>query len=146
MKEENEDYSLEYDDSSEAKERIYQIALKWFKEQEGLCTVDSIGPCDETYISGLEMIIELAEEGFKFEKTYMTNLSDYSTQSLEVAINDVAKGVRDSCETIVCMEIDRLHDSAFANRNYEVRLALMELKRRIQQMFQGMNAKLSDGQ
>lgn len=71
----------------------------------------------------------------------MTNLSDYSTQSLEVAINDVAQGVRDSCETIVCMEIDRLHDSAFVNRKDEVRLALMELKHRIQQRFQGMNAE-----
>lgn len=70
----------------------------------------------------------------------MTNLSDFSTQSLEMAINDVAKGVRDSCETIVCMEIDRLHDNAFINRKDEVRLALMELKHRIQQRFQGMNA------
>lgn len=69
MKEEHEDYSLEYDDSPEAKERVYQIALKWFKEQE-MFNGESLGQSDETYISGPSMMIELAEDGFKFQHTY----------------------------------------------------------------------------
>lgn len=69
MKEENDEYTLEYDDSQEAKERVFNILLKWFKKVDHF-SGDSLGQSDDTYIEAPELLAEIAEEGFKFGQTW----------------------------------------------------------------------------
>lgn len=64
-----EDATLEYDDSPEAKERVFRIALKWFKKLESF-SGECLAQKDDTYVYAAEMLAEIAEEGFKFDHTY----------------------------------------------------------------------------
>lgn len=67
--EENEDYTLEYEIGEVAMMRVYGICLQYFKKL-GHFHGDSIHQSDDTYETAPEFLTELAEEGFKFNKTY----------------------------------------------------------------------------
>lgn len=59
------DYTVTYDDSQEAKDRIFQIALAWFNKVE-MYSGESLGQSDTTYVEAPDLLAELAEEGFRF--------------------------------------------------------------------------------
>lgn len=65
---EDEDRIIKYDDSPEAKERVYQIALKWC-HQLGY-SGETFQQSDKAWEKGPCVLTELAEEGFKFEVKY----------------------------------------------------------------------------
>lgn len=65
----HEDFTLFYDDSPEAKERVFQIALKWFKKLDHF-NGESLQQCDNTHVEAPQMLTELAEEGFCFVKDW----------------------------------------------------------------------------
>lgn len=58
-----------FDDSQEAKDRVYDIMLKFFKKVN-MFSGESLSQSDETYIEAPEVLGEVAEEGFKFEVKY----------------------------------------------------------------------------
>lgn len=61
-----DEITLTYDDSPEAKERIFQMALAWFKEQ-GHFNGESLQQCDSTFVEGPTLLTNIAEKGFKFD-------------------------------------------------------------------------------
>ena len=63
------EYSLTYDDSQEAKERIFNLALEWFKKHE-MYRGEVLGQSDTTYIEGPELLYDLAEKGFQFSEEW----------------------------------------------------------------------------
>lgn len=67
--EQHEDYTLTYDDSTEAKERIYEIALKWFKQVKAF-NGESIFQRDTPQIKAPELAAKMAEKGFKFKRKW----------------------------------------------------------------------------
>lgn len=64
-----EDCTVCYDDSLEAKERVFQIVLDWFKEVK-MFSPEVLGQCDTTYIEAPNLVGALAEDGFKFKEIY----------------------------------------------------------------------------
>lgn len=60
------DYTLTYDDSQDAKDRVFERMLKFFVESE-LFNGESLQQCDTTHIEGPEVLSDVAEEGFKFQ-------------------------------------------------------------------------------
>lgn len=68
--EDAQDYTLTYDDSPEAKERVYDIMLKHFRELRAF-NGDSIGGGnDEVYITAPDILTECAEKGFQFNQKW----------------------------------------------------------------------------
>ncbi len=67
--EETKDYKLTFDDSPEAKQRVYDIMLAWFRESRHF-TGESLAQSDDTYIDALELLTAVAEEGFKFKQKW----------------------------------------------------------------------------
>lgn len=63
------DYTLTFDDSPEAKDRVYEIMLKWFKKLRHY-SGESLGQSDETYVLAPDILAEVAEEGFKFDQKW----------------------------------------------------------------------------
>jgi hypothetical protein len=64
-----DDLTIQYDDSPEAKERIYSLCLAFFKEHE-VFRGESIQQSDGPIIDAPNFLSKLAEEGFKFETTW----------------------------------------------------------------------------
>lgn len=70
MKTHQLEYStLHYDDSPEAKERVFQIMLAAFLKL-GHFNGESLGQSDKTYEIAPEILTECAEDGFKFRNQY----------------------------------------------------------------------------
>lgn len=70
-----QDRTITFDDSPEAKDRIFNLMLDFFKRVDmfsGECLTQS----DETYIEAPNILAEVAENGFKFEVEYKDN-DDY---------------------------------------------------------------------
>lgn len=67
------DHTVTYDDSQEAKDRIFQIALDWFNKVK-MYSGESLGQSDDTYIEAPDILAELAEEGFRFEQKWNDDL------------------------------------------------------------------------
>jgi hypothetical protein len=67
--EETPDYTLTFDDSQEAKDRIYNIMLAWFKKR-GHFTGESIQQSDSTYEDAPNLLEDVAENGFKFNQEW----------------------------------------------------------------------------
>ena len=67
--EQHEYFTLTYDDSQEAKDRLFAIMLKWFKKLNHYCG-DSLNQSDSTYVEAPNILTEAAEEAFRFEKKY----------------------------------------------------------------------------
>ncbi|MCV5968690.1 hypothetical protein, partial [Lactococcus petauri] len=63
---ETDDHKLTFDDSPEAKERIFKIALDWFKKTE-LYSGEALGQSDTTYVEAPDLLAAIAEEGFCFK-------------------------------------------------------------------------------
>lgn len=63
---EDEDVIVTYDASPEAKERVFQIALKAFKKLEHYHG-ESICQSDNTYVEAPGILTDIAEKGFKFK-------------------------------------------------------------------------------
>lgn len=61
-----EDYTLTLDDSQEAKDRIYKIALDWFLRTQ-MYSGEALGQSDTTYIEAPELLADIAENGFQFK-------------------------------------------------------------------------------
>lgn len=62
---ETTDYKLTFDDSPEAKERVYQTCLAWFNKVTNY-SGESIQQSDDTYEDAPELLSDIAENGFKF--------------------------------------------------------------------------------
>ncbi len=65
--EDHKDYILTYDDSAEAKERVYQIMLAFFKKIEAFHPDSIGGGNDEVYIQAPDLMCKVATKGFKFK-------------------------------------------------------------------------------
>jgi hypothetical protein len=61
---------LTYDDSPEAKERVFQIMLEEFKKLRQFCG-EGIHQSDRTYEAAPEILTRIAEEGFQFNAEYL---------------------------------------------------------------------------
>ena len=57
------------EDSPEARERVWNIALEWFKELDRW-SAESIVQCDDGWIESPQLAAKLADEGFKFKETH----------------------------------------------------------------------------
>jgi len=60
------EYELSFDDSQEAKERVYKLAFDWFLKNE-MFSGESISQSDTTYEEAPEILSEIAEKGFRFQ-------------------------------------------------------------------------------
>lgn len=58
-----------FDDSLEAKQRVFDIALKWFKKLDNY-SGESLAQSDSTYEFAPEILAEIAEDGFKFKEKW----------------------------------------------------------------------------
>lgn len=67
--EEYDDFTLIFDDSPEAKERIYEMCLNSFRKIRRF-SGESVAQCDAGNIEGVELFCALADEGFKFERKW----------------------------------------------------------------------------
>jgi hypothetical protein len=61
-----DDYTVTFDDSEEAKQKVFDLLFQWYKDME-MFSAECIGQSDETYITAPDLLGEIAEEGFKFE-------------------------------------------------------------------------------
>jgi hypothetical protein len=61
--------TLAYDDSQEAKDRVFEIMLKAFMKL-GHFTGESLGQSDSTYEEAPDILAECAEDGFKFDQKW----------------------------------------------------------------------------
>jgi hypothetical protein len=61
--------TLTYDDSQEAKERIFELCLKAFKKL-GHFNGESLCQSDNTYIEAPDILTRIAEKGFRFKTKY----------------------------------------------------------------------------
>ncbi len=57
---------VQYDDSQQAKERVFAIVLKHFLDTEHF-TGEQIAQCDATYERAPDLLADLADNGFKFQ-------------------------------------------------------------------------------
>ena len=64
-----DDHTVSFEVSGAAKERVWNICLKWFRENE-LWSGECICQCDKGLIESPQLAAELADEGFKFETEY----------------------------------------------------------------------------
>lgn len=69
MTEKIDDYTLTYDDSPEAKDRLYDACLEWFKAQEAF-SGESIAQRDNPVIEAPWLLCKVAEEIFQFKQVY----------------------------------------------------------------------------
>lgn len=60
------DYTVEFDDSKESKELIFNTLLEWFKKQEHF-TGESLAQSDSTYTEAPDLLSKIAEHCFKFK-------------------------------------------------------------------------------
>ena len=56
-----------FEDSPESRERVWNIALEWFKENE-MWSGEVICQCDAGYIESPLLAAKLADEGFRFQE------------------------------------------------------------------------------
>lgn len=61
--------TVKFDDSQEAKERVWNICLKWFDVNK-LWHGETIVQSDDGWSESPQLAAELADEGFKFEVEY----------------------------------------------------------------------------
>lgn len=61
-----DDYTVTFDDSEDAKQKVFDLLFQWYKSTE-MFSAESIGQSDETYIAAPDLLGEIAEEGFKFD-------------------------------------------------------------------------------
>lgn len=59
------EYTLSYDDSQDAKDKLFNTMFEWFKKHE-MFSGESLAQSDETYIYAPELLGTVAEECFKF--------------------------------------------------------------------------------
>ena len=69
MKIDTDDYTLKYDDSEVARDRVFKMLLDWFKETE-MFNGESLCQSDQTYIDAPGLLADIAEKGFKFKVTW----------------------------------------------------------------------------
>lgn len=67
--EDHKEYTLAYDDSPEAKERVWQLLLDWFKKNE-LYNGESLQQRDVTWEEAPVLLTEIAETGFRFDANW----------------------------------------------------------------------------
>lgn len=63
------DYTTEYQDDQEAKEKLYAKMLAFFKEHEAF-SGESVAQNDGPQIASTELLCEIADEIFKFKTTW----------------------------------------------------------------------------
>lgn len=68
--EDHPDYTLSYESSQDAKDRVFEIMLKHFKALDAFDGDSLGGGNDEVYIEAPDIMIDVAENGFKFVKEY----------------------------------------------------------------------------
>lgn len=59
-------HTISYDDSQEAKDKLYNMMLNFFKTHE-VYNGESIQQCDVPQINSPELLSEIADEIFKFD-------------------------------------------------------------------------------
>jgi len=64
------DFEVTFDDSQEAKDRIFNGALEFFKSQQNF-SGEALAQTDSTYSDGVEFLCWLADEGFKFKSKWI---------------------------------------------------------------------------
>jgi len=69
------DRTITFDDSPEAKDRVFDLMLDFFKQVD-MFSGECLGQSDETYIEAPNILSEVAEDGFKFKVEYSDDLSD----------------------------------------------------------------------
>ena len=69
MTQEFEDYILTWEDDAAAKERCWQICLKWFMEMESF-SGESMCQCDEPTIYASGVMGEIADLAFEFKQKW----------------------------------------------------------------------------
>lgn len=65
----DQDRTITFDDSPEAKDRIFNMMLDFFKKVD-MFNGESLGQSDEICIEAPNILSEVAENGFRFEVEY----------------------------------------------------------------------------
>lgn len=59
--------TVTFEDSPEARERVWNIALEWFKKLD-MWSGESIIQCDDGWTESPQLAAKLADKGFRFEE------------------------------------------------------------------------------
>lgn len=69
------DYQITYNDSQEAREKLYAACLEWFKDQ-GHYSGESIMQSDEPQIQAPVFLSDVADDIFQFDQVYDDEMED----------------------------------------------------------------------